>query len=112
MQKLFFLLLLGFTFLGVNAQSNPAEQVAHKIADKMRDTLVLTDAQRGQLYGINMRLHQQKMQARQQHGNDQDVVGKALQQVENTRDSLYKEVLTEQQYVLYQQKKRNLVSIN
>ena len=96
----------------LNAQSSPANQLAQKIAEKMRDTLSLTSPQYSQVYDINMRLHEQKMQVRQQQDWDRERISKSLQQVENTRDSLYGQILTEEQYRLYRGKKRNLISSN
>lgn len=112
MKKIITLLFCLFLVYNGYAQNNPAEQVATTIAQKMKDSLLLSDAQRGQIYGINIRLHEQKMQARQQHANDRALIGKGLQQVENTRDSLYQGVLTAEQCLLYQQKKRSLISNN
>ncbi|MBS1578290.1 MAG: hypothetical protein JST29_01465 [Bacteroidetes bacterium] len=95
----------------VNAQTTPAEQLANKIAQRMKDTLSLSDAQKTQLYNINMQLHQQKMNVRQQYQGS-DYLTYNIQRVENTRDSLYRTVLADDKYLLYKQKKRTLVSNN
>lgn len=111
MKKIVFLsLLFCASFLIAKAQS-PAAQLANKIADKMSDSLALSSQQRQQLYAINMRLSNQKMQARSRSQN-RDSVGVALQQIENSRDSLYRPILTQQQFDRYRQKKRKLVSAN
>jgi hypothetical protein len=111
MKKSIILSGLVFLCLFLRSQENntPAAQIAHHIADKMADTLGLTNQQRAKIFNINMDLHKQKDQARSRSQN-RDEVGRDLQKVEGTRDSLYKGVLTEAQYVLYLQKKRNLVS--
>ena len=94
----------------INAQNTPQE-IANHIAQKMKDTLRLNGQQKNSIYNINMQLHNQKMIARQQYAGS-DSLGIRLQQLENTRDSLYHPVLTWQQYIQYREKKKNLVSSN
>jgi hypothetical protein len=89
--------------------NTPAAQVAHHIANKMADTLELTNQQRAKIFVINMDLHKQKTTARGR-SQDRNEVGRDLQKIEGSRDSMYKAVLTEAQYLLYIQKKRNLVT--
>jgi hypothetical protein len=111
MKKVFIILSLLIFSHTVKAQSTPAEQLAEKLAQKMKDSLSLSSSQKQQLYSINMQLHSNKLLVRQQYaGSDSLIIN--LQKVENTRDSLYKPVLTQQQYDLYRQKKRSLVSNN
>lgn len=105
------LLLLIAAESSMYAQSDDAEQVAQKIARKMKDSLQLTDQQKDQLYVINMELHNRKTVARQQHSTA-DALRNSLQRIENERDSLYKPVLTNDQFLLYRQKKRYLISNN
>ena len=95
----------------VFGQSSPAEQVANKIAQRMKDSLLLSDAQKTQLYNINMQIHQQKMSVRQQYQGS-DFLTYYVQKVENTRDSLYHTILAEDKYTLYKQKKKALISNN
>jgi hypothetical protein len=97
--------LIGYT------QSNPAQIVANKIAQKMKDSLSLTTIEREQVYQINLQLHNQKMLIRQQHIN-QDSVRIYTQRIEQTRDSLYRIILNEEKYLLYIGKKKNIVSNN
>jgi hypothetical protein len=89
----------------------PAEQLAVKIAQKMKDSLSLTELQKSQLYEINIQLNNSKSAARQQYTGS-DSLGIKIQKIENTRDSLYSQILTEPQFLLYRQKKRNLVNNN
>lgn len=98
----------------IHAQSpTPAEQVATTIAQKMKDSLQLSKEQQQQLYTINMQLHHKQLQARQQQQSQGvQAITKSLQQIENTRDSLYRAVLNQEQFGVYQKKKRNLISIN
>jgi hypothetical protein len=94
-----------------NAQNSPASDLASRIAQKMKDTLDLSAQQKTQIYTINMQLHYKKMSARQQYFGT-DSVRFYLQRIENTRDSLYHGVLSEEKYLLYQDKKTNLVTSN
>ncbi len=68
------------------AQATPAEQVAERIALKMKDSLALSTQQNKSIYSLNMQLHNQKMAIRQEHTNSPSL-RLLLQQVENTRDS-------------------------
>lgn len=95
-----------------NAQSNPAEQLAQNIATKMKDTLDLTVQQKDSIYTVNMYLHNQKVLVRQQYAGNDSLIRLHTQLVENTRDSLYHPFLSEPKYLLYLEKKRNLVRNN
>jgi len=103
-------LLSGFS-VNVKAQNTVATQLAEKIAQKMKDSLLLSESQKEQLYTINLQLSDRKSAVRQQYATS-DSLGIKIQLVEKTRDSLYKAVLTEQQFILYRQKKKNLVNNN
>jgi len=116
MKKIFVFSVLFFIFLSVQAQQTekfetPATQLAHKIADKMKDSLGLTNQQRAKIFTINMDLHKQKTEARARP-QDRTAVGNELQKIESTRDAMYRTILTDDQYAIYQQKKRYLVSSN
>jgi hypothetical protein len=82
-----------------------------RIADKMKDSLMLTMNQRNQIFNINIQLQNQKSSIRYQNYQG-DTTRKKTQIVENSRDSLYNLVLSNQQFILYQQKKRYLISNN
>jgi outer membrane lipoprotein-sorting protein len=97
--------------MAAKAQSSPAADLANRIAQKMKDTLDLSAQQKTQIYTINMQLHYRKMSFRQQYAGT-DSVRFYLQRVENTRDSLYHGVLSDEKYLLYQGKKINLVTSN
>lgn len=79
----------------------------------MMDTLGLTTQQRDSIYIINMRIHTRKMQYWKQYANSEgDPITYFLQITENTRDSLYRAVLTPDQMILYRRKKLNLLFNN
>jgi hypothetical protein len=102
------------TILSINVKSQPAnaaEQLADKIAKKMKDTLNLTGQQKHQIYNVNMSLHNQKQAARQTYTN-QNQLTIAIQGIEHTRDSLYLPILGQEKYQLYLLKKRHLINNN
>lgn len=109
--KLLITIFLLCCFQLANAQSDPATALANKIAVKMKDSLSLTEQQQQQVYQLNLQLHQSKINVRQQYAGT-DSLRLRVQWVENTRDSLYRGVLTTEQYLLYLQKKRNLINNN
>jgi capsular polysaccharide biosynthesis protein len=102
------------TIFTINVKSQPAnaaEQLADKIAKKMKDTLNLTGQQKHQIYDVNMSLHNQKQAARLLY-TSHDSLTRAIQHIERTRDSLYLPILGQEKYQLYLPKKRNLVNNN
>jgi len=114
MNKKTIILYIALSMFAINVKSqttNPAEQVADKIARKMKDTLNLTGLQRNQIYDVNMSLHYQKQVARQLY-TAYDSLTTAIQAVEGKRDSLYLPILGQVKYQLYLSKKRNLVNNN
>lgn len=106
---IFSFLLLSVNFLQAQEHDTTAAKLAHHMADKMKDSLGLNDAQRSEIFSINMELHRQKSEARSE-SNDRDIVGKNLQKIEGKRNNLYKNVLTTEQFALYFKKKRDLIS--
>lgn len=111
MKFIFFsLVFIFFSGMGLYAQSIP-EMVAGNIANKMKDSLDLSVEQRAHIYSINLKLHERKKNARNNNASTISLQ-KRMQQIENTRDSLYQPVLSEEQYLLYKQKKSNLINNN
>jgi hypothetical protein len=115
MYKILMILVLMTTFLKASfSQSNgegPSTQLANRIADKMRDSLSLSEKQRNEIFVINTQLQNKKKAARAS-GQNRESIGLALQQIENTRDSLYATVLSASEILVYKQKKRNLIRNN
>lgn len=111
MKKNIVILLLCFACVTtVNAQSDHANQIANKIAQRMTDSLDLTSQQKNALRDVNKNLDDQKKAAWQQYGRAS--VTPYIQKIENKRDSLYKLVLPPGKYILYKQKKHILVNNN
>lgn len=103
------ILLFCLSLIGISAQAqNYAENIAHNIAKGMMDSLNLSEKQRLKIYQVNLHLHSQKMQMREKYGTT-DSLSKKIQQVENTRDSLYKAVLPAGIYLQYKTKKKTLI---
>ena len=94
----------------VTPQNNQMGKLfAEKIAQKMMDSLNLTNSQQSKIYSINMDLLQQKSEARKDLKNSNNLT-RIIQNIENKRDSLYKQVLPDQKYRTYLQKKQSLIS--
>lgn len=111
MKKYFlFIILLTSTNSALNAQ-NAGTALAGKIAQKMQDSLYLTDSVKQVIYTINIHLHEEKMRLRQVY-TGKDSLNYYIQKTENTRDSLYHSVLKDDKYLLYKSKKRLLVNAN
>lgn len=108
-----FLLCIGAISI-MKAQGTPAEQLASRMAQRMKDSLNLTSEQKDQLYSINMQLHSRKSAFWQQYSSPADTITLRynLQQVENTRDSLYHTIMPDDKFLLYKQKKRNIIKAN
>jgi len=96
----------------VKAQNNNiSTQMAERIAQRMADSLQLSDSQKAQIYAINIDIYQQKALLRQ-NTSRQDTLTPYIQQIENKRNVLYKAVLSQDKYLLYKQNKRNLIRGN
>lgn len=104
------ILMVGFNS-AIQAQSSPIVAYATKVADRLKDSLQLTADQRGKVYKLSIQLSIEKMQARQQSSN-RDSVGRKLQRIESTRDSLYSTVLSREQFEKYKLRKGSLLNNN
>lgn len=113
MKKYFNILMLISCIMVSNMliAQTPGSQLSNKISQKMKDTLSLTEQQRLTIYNLNMQIFNAKQTVRQAHAGS-DSIGYFIQRIENKRDSLYKTVLTEDKFLLYRQKKRNLLNNN
>ena len=93
------------------SQANTSTLVAAKIADRMKDSLQLSTSQRNSVHDINLQINLLKQDVRSRFTN-RDSLTIHIQKIENSRDSLYKPVLTGQQFNQYKQKKRFLITAN
>lgn len=105
---LFSLLLVCFAQL-LHAQASNDRSRAAFIAQKLRDSLSLSNAQHDTLYKITLRFLQRKVVFK--HPSTGEIVTKDAY-VEVERDEAYRGVMTVAQYTLYLQKKQNLISSN
>jgi hypothetical protein len=94
-----------------NSQADQGQRLARKQAQAMKDSLNLTGQQMNQLYDINLSLHNQKKQVLQS-GMSRDSIGRRLQQIEGTRDSLYRAAIPVDKFEQYKNKKRRLIHNN
>jgi hypothetical protein len=109
MKKISVIIVFAFFALTVKGQSN-VERFSNKIAQKIKDSLQLSEKQKAQLYEINMKLTQQKADLRKEYKEDSLRI--KMQAIENTRDVLYKDVLPPDKYAIYILKKRSLINNN
>ncbi|TXJ29019.1 MAG: hypothetical protein E6Q24_04905 [Chitinophagaceae bacterium] len=108
------LLLLVMSILGiehVSAQSSIQTVLAERIAGRLKDSLSLSLVQKDSIYAVNMLISNQKNSLRSIYQN-LDSLQFHTQRVEHSRDSLYRRILGEEKYLLYRQKKNNLVNNN
>jgi hypothetical protein len=108
MYKIISVLLIFLATANANAQS--VGDISKHIADKMKDSLNLSQVQRDSILSKNQQLQSMKLAARQ--NASPETLQVQLQNLEKMRDSLYRPVLTQQQFELYRQKKRALISAN
>lgn len=90
----------------------PGELLAEKVASKMKDSLMLNDNQKEQVYSINMQLYHQKQEVFVRYKSAADSLRFHIQKIENARDTLYSGVLPSEKFILYKQKKLNLLFNN
>jgi hypothetical protein len=107
MKKILLAVLVMVLGQAIKAQM-PAQLVAERIATRMKDSLTLSTSQRAQLYSISLNIENQvKNVFRLYNGTDSLPV--KLKLIEYTRDSLYRPILTDEQFNLYKMKKMSLV---
>jgi hypothetical protein len=111
MLKIFVAIGLLLSVQLVHSQSSPGVILSGKIADRMRDSLQLTNLQRDSIYAVNITIMQRKTAVRQRYTSP-DSLRYWIQLEERSRDSLYRPFLTEQQYGLYKSQKGILISNN
>ena len=100
-----------FSVTGQAQKSISGTQYASKVAQRMADSLKLTSAQENKVYNINLGLHTQEMDTRKKY-TSRDSLAVHFQKIENSRDAMYRAVLTNNQYELYMSKKIELLNNN
>ena len=86
----------------------PPQERAHRITEKMKEKLNLTEAQVPKVEEINLRTAQQTDAASQSTGTREERVAK-VRAVQQERDKGLKEVLNQDQWKKYQQIKSDLM---
>ena len=106
-----FFLVLSFS-LHVCGQSRSGVELARWHAGIMQDSLGLPDSARMAILSVNNDLFSRKRQAWLDFANDSSNLQHAVQVIENTRDSLYRNILSTDKYLLYLVKKPTLIRAN
>jgi hypothetical protein len=92
------------------AQSNQ-EKSSLFLADKLRDSLLLSAKQHQELYTVNLIIEEEKKNIRSLY-DDPYQLRKKVQNIENKRDSLYQEVFNAEQFILYKNRKSTLLNVS
>lgn len=108
MKKIIFVITIWLLIGKSYSQTSAAQQLAQLFADRMRDSLQLTEQQRNAIFTTNMLLHSQKQAIRREY-SDTDSLQIKTQKVESMRDSLYKKILQPDQYQRYKERKRFII---
>jgi hypothetical protein len=111
MKNIVFISLLLLICLTTYCQQSYSEQYSLKVVERMKDSLVLSEAAKVKVYNINLELQNEKAAIWKQY-SDPDMIQMHLQNIENKRDLLYSSVLNNNQFILYKQKKKNVISNN
>ena len=111
------IIILAFLFLShcslkAQVDSTKAIILAQKIAQKMKDSLGLTQIQKNRIFTVNMKLYSLKKDVRLKNQNNINVITQQIQNIEKTRDGLYKLILNIAQYENYKLKKSKLITNN
>jgi Spy/CpxP family protein refolding chaperone len=111
------LIILVILFIATNhiakAQdtTSPGMKTAQHIAEKMAQELGLTPPQKVKIADINRTLVRKKMEA-MGRTQDKGSIGPDIQKIENSRDSLYQQVMTDEQFLIYKDRKSALINRN
>ena len=106
--------LIGIVFLFVVMLSNAKAQAttpaseASQVAQKMMDSLLLSDPQRSQIEAATLDIQTMKARLRQLYTSR--ALDYYLFMAEESRDSVYKNILPADKYLLFKQKKNNLLN--
>jgi len=103
------ILLLFIVPLSSMAQTNQ-EKSSKYLAERLRDSLTLTEKEYQELFKINLILEEQKKNARSM--NEVILIKtKKVQKIENSRDSLYAIILNQKQLEIYKLRKNSLLNV-
>lgn len=112
MKKIFIsIVVLLFVAMGSYAQGSPTDSIANLLAQRMKDSLGLTNEQASQVYNLNTTLGSREANLRKQFAGSRSLPS-YLKLLGEQRDSLYKNALPNDKYQLYILKKQNIISGN
>ena len=104
--KTLLLFLASCCFGTLNAQTTTADEWAGQLTDSLQKALNLSDDQRAKVYPIELEFTQKAESIRQNNeGKAQKL--KALKNLDEKRDSQLKEVLSETQFAMYSEGKKD-----
>jgi hypothetical protein len=112
--RYYFATLLVLFFFSQPAHTQPAGEFdpAMALATRMKDSLLLTTGQKDSIYTVNLQLNNLRTAAREQYQQQPDSLQHRLQQIEYSRDPLYRPILGVEKFLLYKSKKRALLTAN
>lgn len=109
MKKLCIILFLFSLGKAAHSQElSASDTFSTKLSTRMKDSLLLDKKQEAELFEINKLLASRKSQIRERY-TDRDSLTWYIQLVENTRDSLYRPVLGDKKFSVYQKMKNILI---
>jgi hypothetical protein len=112
MKKIFIsIVVLLFVAGGSYAQISPTDSLANLLAQRMKDSLGLTNDQTSQVYNLNTTLSSREANLRKQFTGSRSLPS-YLKLLGEQRDSLYKNALPNDKYQLYILKKQNIIPGN
>ena len=113
MKKLALLFIICLAFSPVYSQADSiAISLATRLANRIKDSLDLSENERNKILSVNLELHKRKLNVRNEY-SDPGELKYFIQQIENTRDSLYKSSIdTDEKFQAYLSRKKSLLQSN
>lgn len=104
-------LVFQLTIFGQSQPDDAGIVIALRIAERLKDSVGLTDGEKIAVYEANLWLHNQKIIAWSQFNSTSNLTTE-IQRIENKRDSLYRNIIAESRFQLYFSRKKNLIHNN
>jgi hypothetical protein len=106
------ILFLGIFKYSYSQENTPshAELFAERIAQRMVDSVGVNAEARKKILEVNTKINKQKAEVWASYKGDMPSIQRHLQEIENSRDLLYRNILTESEFKIYRQRKKNIIS--
>ena len=113
MKKIALIIIICVAFSPAYSQVDSiALSLATRIANRLMDSLDLTENERDKILNANIELHKKKVKVRSDY-SDAGELKYFIQQIENSRDSLYKLIIEpDEKFQAYLSRKRLLLQSN